>query len=445
MKRRNYFFAVLGCVTLLTACQNVDLPETVRFVSSSEAQGVGIQVNLSGGTTTTEAGGAVTFAVSLNTKPTANVTVTLTSSNTAEGQLKRTSGTCDETGGVAVGSCTLTFTDTTWLNPQNVSVVGQNDDYADGNKAYVINFTAASADSAYNSQTATANLTNNDNDTAGFVATPSSGLVTKDDGSIATAKIKLSSRPTADVTFTVMSDNTSAGDVTTPGTKSFTFTNGNWSTEQNLVVTGAGTIAAYKIIINGGVTSSDANYTGITGTVLHTGIGVQNVTAGNKFIFLTSSAYTGNLGGIAGADAKCNSAGNKPNGSTYKAMIAASGVRVACTTANCGGGAGEHIDWVLYPTTQYTRPDNTAIGTTTANGIFAFSLTASISTASQSPWTGLGADWTTSSNCSSWGSTGGNGQAGLANATSPSAINAGFGMGSGLTCAAMYPIYCAEQ
>lgn len=40
-----------------------------------------------------------------------------------------------------------------------------------------------------------------------------------------------------------------------------------------------------------------------------------------KIIFVTESSYSGNLEGLAGADAKCNSDNSKPNGSAYKALI----------------------------------------------------------------------------------------------------------------------------
>lgn len=446
MKARNSLCVALAALAMGANCRNVDLPEEVRFVSSAEASGAGIHVNPASGLTTTEAGGTATFAVSLVTKPTANVTVTLTSNNTGEGQIKQTAGACATGGTAGTGSCTLTFTDTTWLNPQSVQVVGKNDDYIDGNITYTIDLVAASADSDYNGKTATANLTNNDNDTAGFTATPASGLVTKTGGVTATTQLKLSSQPTANVTFSVMSDNTGAGDVTTPASKSFTFTNANWNTNQALTITGAATLATYKIVINGTVASTDPKYSGITGTVLHTGIGATNIAAGDRFIFYTSTASNGNLGGVAGADAKCNAAPNKPNSSTYKAIIGGGG-RTACTTANCSGGPTEHDDWVLYPNQKYVRTgDALEIATTTANGIFTFPLVNAISDSSSSPWTGIKQDWTTSSStCTNWNWTSGNGLAGSSIQKSASAIDAGYGGGFGLSCNVMYPIYCAEQ
>jgi hypothetical protein len=34
----------------------------------------------------------------------------------------------------------------------------------------------------------------------------------------------------------------------------------------------------------------------------------------DKIIFVTSAGFTGNLGGVSGADSKCSSDANKPNG-----------------------------------------------------------------------------------------------------------------------------------
>ncbi|HRP70608.1 MAG TPA: DUF1554 domain-containing protein, partial [Turneriella sp.] len=408
----------------------------------------GIYINPTTGTTS-EAGGTQTIGISLTSKPTATVMLTISSSNTAEGQIKRSSGTCDTAGSVAAGSCTLTFTDADYLTPKNIAVVGQNDNVVDTGTAYKLQISASSADPLYTiAQFDAASITNTDNDTAGFVATPASGLVTRPSGggATATSQIKLSSQPSANVTFSVKSDNTAGGDVTTPAGKSFTFTSANWNTPQNLVVTGGATTPVdYKIIIDGTVTSTDTNYSGVTGTALHTGISLKNIAAGDKYIFFTSSASSGSFGGASGADAKCNAAANKPNTSTYKAIIGGGG-RTACTTANCGtGGATEHTDWVLLPTQRYTRSDGTEIGTTNTAGIFIFPLTNAVSTSSSSPWTGLSTTWLTSFSCSNWSTTTGTGTAGVTSYVSSMVLDAGFGGGNGLGCSVNYPLYCAEQ
>jgi hypothetical protein len=67
---------------------------------------------------TTEAGGTATFTVVLNTQPTANVTIGLSSSDASEGTVAPTS---------------LTFTAANWSTwPQTVTVRGEDDAQVDG-------------------------------------------------------------------------------------------------------------------------------------------------------------------------------------------------------------------------------------------------------------------------------------------------------------------------
>lgn len=105
----------------------------------------------------------------------------------------------------------------------------------------------------------------------------------------------------------------------------------------------------------------------------------SSASSSSKKMFVTSSTYDGNLGGITGADAKCQSDSNKPSTGTYKALIVDGETRIACQTANCSGGASENQNWVLKPNTAYVRTDGTAIGTTNSAGIFASALTNAVS------------------------------------------------------------------
>ena len=72
---------------------------------------------------TTEAGGTATFTVVLNTKPSADVTIALSSSNTAEG---------------TVSPVSLIFTTLNWDTAQTVTVTGVNDQAVDGPITYTI-------------------------------------------------------------------------------------------------------------------------------------------------------------------------------------------------------------------------------------------------------------------------------------------------------------------
>ena len=168
-----------------------------------------------------------------------------------------------------------------------------------------------------------------------------------------------------------------------------------------------------------------------------------------KKIYVTDLSYTADLssGGMANeivvADGFCASDTNKPSGGgTYKAMIVSS-LRVACTTANCGGGTGEHTDWVLAPSTEYRQADGTTvIGTTTANGVFTFPLTNAVG-ASAIVMTGLNTDWTSATdNCTDWStSVAGDYVAGEASSTSNTFLN----NGSLESCATVRPLICVEQ
>jgi hypothetical protein len=133
-------------------------------------------------------------------------------------------------------------------------------------------------------------------------------------------------------------------------------------------------------------------------------------------IFVSNTGTSGDIdgtgdndgsNGIEEADTICNADSNKPNSSSYKAMIVDGANRVACTTVDCSGGTGEHVDWVLQASKEYRRADeSTAIGTTSTEGIFTFPLdnTIDIAGAVTVIWTGLnGTDWTTHAElCNSW-------------------------------------------
>ena len=110
----------------------------------------GITVYPTSGLVTTESGGTATFTVVLNTQPTANVTINLSSSDPTEGTVSPTS---------------LTFTPSNWNIPQTVTITGVDDPVVDGNIAYTINLYSSSTDSDYNGLTYTVSVTNNDNDT----------------------------------------------------------------------------------------------------------------------------------------------------------------------------------------------------------------------------------------------------------------------------------------
>jgi hypothetical protein len=104
------------------------------------------------GLTTSEGGASAGFDVVLNTQPTGNVDIAVSSSDTTEG---------------VVSVSMLTFTPNNWDEPQRVTVTGVNDTSKDGNVGYTVTLSAASGDPAYNGKTAAVSLTNTDNEKGG--------------------------------------------------------------------------------------------------------------------------------------------------------------------------------------------------------------------------------------------------------------------------------------
>ena len=94
----------------------------------------GVTATPSGNLMTSESGGTATFEVSLDTAPTADVVIAVTSSDPTEG---------------AVSPEWLTFTTNNWHTPQTVTVTGQDDAVADGTVAYHIVLSPVSSDPIY--------------------------------------------------------------------------------------------------------------------------------------------------------------------------------------------------------------------------------------------------------------------------------------------------------
>ena len=197
---------------------------------------------------TTEAGGKADFTVKLKSEPTANVTFGLSSSNTAEG---------------TVSTNSLTFTPANYNQPQTVTVTGVDDLVADGDRVYkIVTAAAVSTDANYNNLNPDdVTVTNSDNETPGITVNVKAGLTTVEDGSQANFAVVLNTKPTANVTIGLNSDNVKEGTVST---NSLTFTPANWNTPQQVTVTGVddsiidGDID-YKVVTAAAV-STDANY-----------------------------------------------------------------------------------------------------------------------------------------------------------------------------------------
>ncbi len=225
-------------------------------VTNTDDDAAGVTVTLPQGLTsltTTEAGGEATFTVALDSAPTADASIGVSSDDLTEG---------------TVAPATLTFTTGNWNTAQTVTVTGVDDAVDDGDQGYTIVLAAAtSTDTNYGgTDPDDVSVTNTDDDTAGIAVTLPQGetsLTTTEAGGEATFTVALDSAPTADVSIGVSSDDTTEGTVA-PAT--LTFTTGNWNTAQTVTVTGVDDAVddgdqGYTIVL-AAATSTDANYGG---------------------------------------------------------------------------------------------------------------------------------------------------------------------------------------
>ena len=220
-------------------------------VTNTDDDTAGITVSPTSGLVTTEAGGKATFSVVLASQPAASVTIPISSSDTSEG---------------VASPASLTFTPANWSAAQTVSVTGVDDAVQDGDVSYsIVTGSAASSDPGYNGMNAAdVSVINTDDDVAGIIVSPTSGLVTSEGGGSASFTVVLRSQPTANVIIGLSSSDTTEGTVN-PG--SLTFTPANWSTAQTVTVRGVddGVVdgSVDYTIVTAAAVSSDPLYSGV--------------------------------------------------------------------------------------------------------------------------------------------------------------------------------------
>ncbi|TVZ16764.1 Calx-beta domain-containing protein [Maribacter sp. MAR_2009_72] len=193
------------------------------------------------------------FTLTLNTQPSAAVSIALSSSDATEGTVP----------------ASVTVPAANWDTGVTVTVTGVDDDVADGDIIYTINTgNVTSTDSNYNGLTGAdvANVTvaNNDNDTIGINIGAISGN-TAEDGATATFLVTLDSQPTAPVTIALSSSDETEG--TVPDNVVMNAT--NWQTGATVTITGVDDSAVdgdvEYTIVTGNVTSTDISYNGLDG------------------------------------------------------------------------------------------------------------------------------------------------------------------------------------
>jgi len=230
---------------------------------------------------TSESGDTATFNVWMNSKPSAIVTVDLSSTDITEGTSLPTR---------------LTFTTVDWKAMRTVVVNGVNDDEADGNQSYkIVLAEATSVDAAYDGiKPADVSVTNIDNDSAGIRVSSISQNLIEGSPVPATFTVVLNSEPSADVNIGIYSNDESEGTITTAN---LTFTTETWNEEQTIIVTGVNDDEAdgnqtFTIILDP-PTSADENYSAINPT----DVSVTNIDNNSAGIIVSTISGTTNEGG----------------------------------------------------------------------------------------------------------------------------------------------------
>ncbi len=241
------YSVVLGAATSFDTLYSGLNPSNVT-VTNTDNETAGFTISAISGNTTEAGLGTATFTVKLNSPPTGDVMIPLSSSDETEGTITPNS---------------LNFTSYNWAGTQTVTVTGVDDSLADGDIIYSIILGAITSFDSYNElNPADVSVSNTDNETAGFTISAISGNTTEAGGT-ATFTVKLNSQPIDDVVIPLSSSDETEGTVSPT---SLTFTNGNWASGQTVVVTGVddsltdGNIV-YSIVL-GAVTSSDT-YNGL--------------------------------------------------------------------------------------------------------------------------------------------------------------------------------------
>ena len=193
---------------------------SVTNIDNESANDVGIVPSTSS-ISVSETGSTSSFTLKLKSEPTANVVLSLSSSNTAEG---------------IVSPSSLLFSRNNWNTTQTVTVTGVDDYYDNGSTSFsIIVGSPETSDTNYNAKpSSTINATNVDNDTAGITIIASDNQ-TGEDGDNGTLLVLLNSQPFGDVILSVTSDNTSE---TTVIPDNLTFTTSNWNTTQTVTLIG---------------------------------------------------------------------------------------------------------------------------------------------------------------------------------------------------------------
>ncbi len=193
----------------------VSVPDTTVTVRDDDLKGIGLSTSRLA--FREDASG--TYQVSLNSKPTADVTVTVNSADMAK---------------ATVSPLTLTFTDDNWSDAQTVTVTGVRDNSATVSRSVSIRNAAAGGGYDGLTESVSVNLANVDPYPSSQLVVSKSALSVTE-GSADTYTVHLSSAPAGDVVVRISSSVTGVAKVSPA---SLTFTADNWSVPRAVTVAG---------------------------------------------------------------------------------------------------------------------------------------------------------------------------------------------------------------
>ncbi|MFH1537249.1 MAG: two-component regulator propeller domain-containing protein [Patescibacteria group bacterium] len=194
---------------------------------------------------TSESVSTATFTVVLDTEPTNNVTIPVSSSDTGEG---------------TVFPSSLTFTSANWNTPQTITVTGVDDDVDDGDQSFnaVLGITTSSDSNYNNLDPSDVSVTNTDDDDSIINASETTQTVTEG-GSTDSYTIVLTSEPTNNVEISISETNSEIS----ISPEDLLFTSANWSTPLTVTITAVDDEdieTSQSDTISHSVSSADSNY-----------------------------------------------------------------------------------------------------------------------------------------------------------------------------------------
>ncbi|MBF2760078.1 MAG: hypothetical protein ISN28_07365, partial [Ectothiorhodospiraceae bacterium AqS1] len=196
---------------------------TAREVEVTVTENDSLGITVSKSALTVGEGSTGTFTVNLDTRPSDEVTVSIT----------RKTGTANDD--VSLSLASLTFTTGNWRTTQEVTVnAAEDDDGIQDSTTLVIGADGGGYDNVADQEVV---VTVTENDPLGI--TVSKSALTVGEGSNGTFTVNLDTQPSASVTVSVTRKTGTANTDVTLSSTSLTFTTGNWGTAQTVTVNAA--------------------------------------------------------------------------------------------------------------------------------------------------------------------------------------------------------------